>query len=91
MANRLDYIDGKYVERTDEQEATALSKDVINAKVHREHRNKLLARTDWLAGSDVPSSVFTDEWKAYRQALRDLTKHSNWPHLEDSNYPTKPS
>ena len=63
MANRLDYIDGKYVERTDEQEATALSSDAINTIIHRRNRDTLLAKTDWLAGSDVPSTVFTDAWK----------------------------
>ena len=90
MPNRMDYINGKYIERTDEEEAKAVSQDIIDAKYHRERRNKLLARTDWLAGSDVPSTVFTDEWKTYRQALRDLPKHSKFPNLEDSDYPTQP-
>jgi len=26
----------------------------------------------------------------YRQALRDLPTHENWPNLEDADWPTKP-
>ena len=37
----------------------------------REERNILLAQSDWMANSDVTMS---DEWKTYRQALRDLPK-----------------
>jgi len=33
----------------------------------------------------------TAEQTAYRQALRDITSHANWPHLEDADWPTKPS
>ena len=50
-------------------------------------RNRLLDETDWMANSDLTMS---DEMKTYRQALRDLPTHSNWPNLEDSDWPTKP-
>jgi hypothetical protein len=43
--------------------------------------------TDFYALSDVTMS---SEMTIYRQALRDITTHSNWPHLEDSDWPTKP-
>ena len=36
----------------------------------REKRNKFLVKTDWMANSDVTMS---DDWKTYRQALRDIT------------------
>jgi len=36
----------------------------------RNKRNSLLIETDWMANSDVTMS---DDWKTYRQALRDLT------------------
>lgn len=36
----------------------------------REKRNQLLASTDWMANSDV---TMTEEWRVYRQALRDIT------------------
>jgi len=53
----------------------------------RSYRNMLLAETDWWAGSDLTMSA---EQTAYRQALRDITDHSNWPNLSDSDWPTKP-
>ena len=49
-------------------------------------RNDLLAETDWLANSDVTMS---DEWKTYRQALRDLPANTSEP--SNPTWPTKPS
>ena len=37
----------------------------------REERTRILSESDWMANSDV---TMTDEWKTYRQALRDLPK-----------------
>ena len=37
-------------------------------------KNKRLAETDWMANSDV---TMTDDWKNYRQALRDLPASSS--------------
>ena len=37
----------------------------------RIERNRLFLKSDWMANSDVTMS---DEWKTYRQALRDLPK-----------------
>ena len=50
-------------------------------------RDELLAETDWWAVSD---RTMTAEQTAYRQALRDLSTHANWPDLEDADWPTKP-
>ena len=58
----------------------------------RNYRTQLLAQTDWMANSDV---TMTEEWRVYRQALRDLPAN-NTPSLdEDGNltgvtWPTKP-
>lgn len=58
----------------------------------RELRNSLLSETDW---TQLPDSPLNDskkaEWVTYRQALRDLTKHTNWPNLEESDWPELPS
>lgn len=54
----------------------------------REKRTLLLAETDWWGLSD---HTMTDEQTAYRQALRDITTHTNWPDLADSDWPTRPS
>ena len=62
--------------------------DASTAEGHRETRNSKLAETDWTALSDV---TMADNMKIYRQALRDLPTHKNWPNLEDADWPTKPS
>ena len=51
-------------------------------------RNELLLQTDvWALSDRTP----TQAQKDYRQALRDLPTHSNWPNLNDSDWPVKPS
>lgn len=55
---------------------------------NKEARNSLLTETDWWAVAD---RTMTAEQTAYRQALRDITTHANWPNLADSDWPTKPS
>lgn len=57
------------------------------AERNRTFRNDLLQETDWWANSDV---AMTQAQRDYRQALRDLPSHSNWPHLQDGDWPTKP-
>ena len=57
------------------------------AVTNRIKRNGLLGETDFYALSDVTMS---DAMTTYRQALRDLPDHSNWPNLEDADWPTKP-
>ena len=55
----------------------------------REKRNNLLAKTDWMANSDVTMS---DDWKTYRQQLRDLTNGLDTVEkVEAVEFPTKPS
>ncbi len=61
--------------------------DANTASAHRSTRDSKLAETDWTAMSDV---TMADDMKTYRQALRDLPTHSNWPNLEDADWPTKP-
>jgi len=58
----------------------------------REERNRRLMETDWMANSDV---TMTDEWRTYRQALRDLPSTAS-PELDEQgnltnvSWPTKP-
>ena len=54
----------------------------------RHQRNNLLIETDWRASSDLTMS---DEWKTYRQSLRDITK--SYSSIDDAGFawPTKPS
>jgi len=57
-----------------------------NLEILRLTRDKLLAETDWMALSDV---TLPDDWKAYRQALRDLPATESNP--ANPTYPTKPN
>ena len=54
-------------------------------KLLRAERDSRLAATDWWASSDLTMS---DERKAYRQELRDITKSAT--SLDDVKWPTKP-
>ena len=61
--------------------------DNVEAATNRSTRNNLLYETDYYGNSDV---TMPDNVKTYRQALRDIPTHSNWPNLQDSDWPTKP-
>lgn len=67
-----------------------LDADKASANV-RAHRDRLLAETDWVVvmhtekGTNIPL-----EWETYRQALRDITSHVNFPYLAEEDWPTKP-
>ncbi len=86
------------IESLTDSEKTAAQTEVDNqtASRNREERNKRLVETDWMACSDLTMS---NDWKTYRQALRDITKHENWPNLKvpdmdgsgDNDWPVKPS
>lgn len=52
----------------------------------RSERNEKLAETDWRALSDL---TLSDEWKTYRQALRDLPSTQSDP--DNITFPTPPS
>lgn len=78
------YLDGGKVynvrvESTSTNEQSALN--TTQWQVVRTHRNNLLRNSDWRAGSDL---TLSDEWKTYRQALRDVPTQSDpfnvtWP------------
>ena len=63
----------------------------------RQIRNNILKATDWMANSDV---TISNDWKTYRQALRDITngldtvaKVETKLEIKDGNYinfPIKP-
>ena len=69
--------------------------DAEPLRVLREIRTQMLSESDWMANSDV---TMADEWKTYRQALRDITKDAK-PKLNSDGtldmtsvkFPTKPS
>lgn len=75
-----------------EEQAWADGANDRAAAANRAKRNQLLADSDFTQMNDSP---LTDEaktaWATHRTALRDLTAHTNWPNLEDADWPTEPS
>ena len=57
------------------------------AASNRGTRDGLLAATDYFALSDV---TMNSDMASYRQLLRDITSHANFPNLEDADWPVKP-
>lgn len=81
--------DGNVVTTTKAQHEAAYQA-TLDAKVAESNRTKrdgLLADTDWTGMSDV---TMTAAMTTYRQALRDITAHANWPNLAEADWPTKP-
>ena len=79
--------DGTVTTKAEHEAAYQATLDERTAEANRTKRNTLLADTDWMALSDVTMSA---EMTTYRQALRDITSHANWPNLEEADWPTKP-
>ena len=72
----------------DDETSFTLPTEQIN--IHR--RNEALQETDWTQIGDVPlSESKREQYQTYRQQLRDLTTHSNWPDLTDEDWPNPPS
>ena len=84
-----DYTDEDGVSHTKSEQETAYQArlDADTAASHRATRDAKLAETDFYALSDVTMS---SEMTTYRQALRDITTHDNWPNLGDDDWPTAP-
>lgn len=62
-----------------------------NKQSIREIRNIKLKESDWMVIRSVETGINIDEeWINYRQQLRDITTHVNFPNLQDSDWPTEP-
>ena len=72
--------------RDAEEAAWDAGADDRTAKEVRRKRDAILKSSDWMANSDVTMS---DEWRTYRQALRDITSQEGFPN--DITWPTEPS
>tara|TARA_R100000152_G_C6779343_1_gene210889 strand:+ start:1184 stop:1471 length:288 start_codon:yes stop_codon:yes gene_type:complete len=87
-------VNGELLDMTDAEIAEATSGvdvspfDNLISEL-REVRNSLLQETDWMTCSDAPT--ITDEWKNYRQSLRDITKDMKTvDDVRSVTWPTKP-
>ena len=72
-------------ERDAEEKAWADGASAREMDEIREHRDRLLAKTDWTGNPDVTMS---DNMKTYRQALRDIPASNTI--YENVTWPTKP-
>ena len=79
--------DGVTTTKAEHEAAYQATLDAATAERNRKTRDDKLAETDFYALSDVTMPA---EMTTYRQALRDITTHANWPNLEDADWPTKP-
>tara|TARA_R100001163_G_scaffold65766_1_gene64640 strand:+ start:8234 stop:8467 length:234 start_codon:yes stop_codon:yes gene_type:complete len=58
-------------------------------QINLRRRNEALQETDWTQTLDAPlSDGLRATYQEYRQALRDITQHENWPLLDENDWPT---
>jgi hypothetical protein len=90
ISNRfIEYVDEDDNTITRQQQESEYKAQLDNAEINKNRfiRNRLISETDWWAKVDT---TLTDERAAYRQALRDITNHENWPYLQEEDWPVKP-
>lgn len=72
-------------------EEKTVNKSALVESQNRELRLVMLTESDW---TQLPDNGLTEEqkalWRTYRQKLRDLSDHVNWPDLEEFDWPSKP-
>ena len=93
-------INGVVVAMTDAEIAEVNARKSTDAEIIarkwvavRVERNAKLAATDWVIVKATETGVaVSDEWKTYRQALRDITvNHPTHSTPDNITWPTKPS
>lgn len=90
------YVNGVLIELTDAEEAAYIASIPTDAEVlaqkwqnQREIRDNLLSQSDWVVAKAFETGVtVSDDWKTYRQALRDVPTQSD---PDNITWPTKPS
>ena len=92
----VDYSSFKINGNKDKPSETAIAEEVarltnVNALADmRTKRDRLLSESDWTQSRDVTLSDDND-WKTYRQALRDLPSgKTTKAHVDAATWPTKP-
>ena len=93
----INWLDSSQTQPTDDEINAEIDRlqGLEAMKLLRNRRTNLLARSDWRANSDVTMS---EEWKTYRQQLRDLPAAAS-PSLDEIyeldlssvTWPSKPS
>jgi hypothetical protein len=88
-----DYTDDEGVTHTKAEQEAAYQAD-LDAKAAesvRTQRDAKLEESDWMVIRSAETGVaLPTEWATYRQALRDITDHANFPYLTDEDWPVSP-
>ena len=88
------FVDGEWrlqwsiLEKTEEEKQQYYNGETSRI---RSQRDRLLADSDWRVIKAQETNVSMDQtWIDYRQALRDISYHPNFPYLDDEDWPTAP-
>ena len=81
-------VDGVTTTKAEHETAYQAQLDATAAASVRSTRDTKIAASDHMGLSD---NTMAADWKTYRQALRDITGHADFPSLTDSDWPTEPS
>ena len=84
-AERDMFADTEEATKSEQETAYQAELDAAAATAVRSERDAKLAESDWMGLSDVTMS---DDWKTYRQALRDVPGQSGFPN--SITWPTEP-
>ena len=79
--------DGVTTTKAEHETAYQATLDAKAAEAVRKQRDDLISATDYFALTDVTMDA---DMTSYRQALRDITDHVNFPYLEEADWPVKP-
>jgi hypothetical protein len=79
--------DGTVTTKAQHEKAHTASLVAAKEASVRTDRDSRIALTDWTALSDVTMAA---DMATYRQALRDITAHADFPDLETADWPTAP-
>ena len=71
------YVIGPIFTNQEDEDSYRLRIDTQASENIRNTRNSLISNSDWMGCSDV---VMSDEWKEYRQELRDIPTQEGFPH-----------
>jgi len=88
-----EYVDGDGVThtKTEQEQQYQQTIDDQSAEIVRNTRNRYLSETDWYITKSIEtSSEISTDILTYRQALRDITSHPNFPNLTAEDWPVKP-
>ena len=71
------YVIGPFFDNQEDEDSYRLRIDTQASEGIRNTRNSLISKSDWMGCSDV---VMSDEWREYRQELRDIITREGFRH-----------